>query len=275
MCDSASLVNRNRSQVEGIRGPGWARLVPADWWRSWSSAACSARWAGLPLSWPHCDGCLMSEVIFWDRKLGCGNSACPSDVDLWTMNAQWPRWQPWRKPPAAHPLCLPFVGWDAGAAVRARQGLTPSVDHREQRGYDTRIFSPVWSASRQWQLARQLTVTRRPAPPISPNTRRDRNLERRLIMPHRPWPGTHGSIRQQEPAERYLGSDFSHRWGMFETGTSSTVGRHRGADLAGGGPFRRNVRLSTCENAGPDCGLAIEFFESSSHMPFIEEPSTG
>lgn len=25
------------------------------------------------------------EVIFWDQ-LGCGNSACPSDVDLWTMN---------------------------------------------------------------------------------------------------------------------------------------------------------------------------------------------
>lgn len=48
MCDSAS-VGQPKSEVKwrDNRGPGWTRLVPADWWRSWSSAACSARWAGL------------------------------------------------------------------------------------------------------------------------------------------------------------------------------------------------------------------------------------
>lgn len=187
------------------------------------------------------------EVIFWDQ-LGCGNSACPSDVDLWTMNRSVAEMATVAEALALTRFHIFSHSW--GGMLAQQYVLDKAPDAVSLTIANSTASIPEFSASLVslkscLDVATRSAIDRHEAAgtPFRRIPGRDQNLERDLSVPHPPLaPGTHGSIRQH--GNRDLRDDvwaqrLSHRWECSRLGRRRPVGRHRGADLAGGGPFRR------------------------------------
>jgi proline-specific peptidase len=221
------------------------------------------------------------EVIFWDQ-LGCGNSDCPSDAGLWTMERSVAEMDAVVKGLDLNRFHLFGNSWGgmlaqqyaldvtSGAAsltisnsiasipefskmvARLKSELDPAtqsaIDHHEAAG--TTYSAEYQAAIRTWNETYLCRV--------------------------RPWPG------ELEDAFRTMGTEIFET--MFGPSDFHIVGTIRDWDvfdrlteialpiLVLAGRFDECVPEHAWDMHQRIPGSRFELFESSAHMPFIEEP---
>lgn len=210
------------------------------------------------------------EVIFWDQ-LGCGNSACPSDVDLWTMNRSVAEMATVAEALALTRFHIFSHSW--GGMLAQQYVLDKAPDAVSLTIANSTASIPEFSASLVslkscLDVATRSAIDRHEAAGTTHSARPRSEPGTRLICAA-PAPGP-GNSRKHSPtweprsSRRCLGPATFASLGMFETGTSSTgwpTSRCRPCWWA----VSTNVRLSTCEKCR--AGLRARDWNSSSPVP--------
>ena len=221
------------------------------------------------------------EVVFWDQ-LGCGNSECPSNVDLWTMERSVAEMDAVVQAVGLQRFHIFGNSWGAmlaqqyvldvpsGAVSFTISNSTASIP---------RFADNVIRLKSELDPATQAAIDRHEAAGTTGSaeyqaaitTWNETYLCRRL-----PWP------RELYEASRDMGSEIFET--MFGPSDFRIVGTIRDWDVV---DRLTEIAIPTLLLAGrfDECspehmremhqriaGSRFEFFESSAHMPFIEEP---
>jgi proline-specific peptidase len=221
------------------------------------------------------------EVIFWDQ-LGCGNSQCPSDTSLWTMERSVAEMDA-----VVHGLSLDRFhifgnSWGgmlaqqyvldvpSGAVSFTISNSSPSIP---------RFAANVVRLKAELDVATQAAVDRHEAAGTTHSAEYQaaiRTWNETYLCRIRPWP------KELEDAFRNMGTEIFET--MFGPSDFHIVGTIRDWDV-----FERlaEIAVPTLLLAGrfDECspedmeemhrrilGSRFELFESTAHLPFIEEP---
>jgi proline iminopeptidase len=222
------------------------------------------------------------EVIFWDQ-LGCGNSDCPSNAQLWTMERSVAEMDSVVKALGLNHFHIFGNSWGGMLAQQYALDATPdaaSLVISNSIASIPEFAKMVARLKSELDPSTQSAIDRHEAAGTTHSAEYQaaiRTWNETYLCRVRPWP------RELEEAFRNMGT------GIFETmfGPSDfhIVGTIRSWDV-----FDRlaEVALPTLILAGrfDECvpehmwemhqripGSRFELFEASAHMPFIEEPA--
>ncbi len=223
------------------------------------------------------------EVIFWDQ-LGCGNSACPSDVDLWTMNRSVAEMATVAEALALTRFHIFSHSW--GGMLAQQYVLDKAPDAVSLTIANSTASIPEFSASLVslkscLDVATRSAIDRHEAAGTTHSAEYQaaiRTWNETYLCRTRPWPRelteAFANMGIRDLRDDVWAQRLSHRWECSRSGTVVD----RLADIAV--PTLLVVgRFDECspehmrEMQGRIAGSRLEFFESSSHMPFIEEPA--
>ena len=221
------------------------------------------------------------EVIFWDQ-LGCGNSKCPSNIGLWTMERSVAEMDAVVKALGLSRFHVFGNSWGGMLAQQyaldAPSGATSLVISNSTASMPQ--FSEMVSRLKSdLDPATQSAIDRHEAAGTTHSAEYQaaiRTWNETYLCRVRPWPA------DLEDAFRNMGTEIFET--MFGSSDFHVVGTIRSWDV-----FDRlaEIALPTLILAGryDECvpehmwemhqritGSRFELFESSAHMPFIEEP---
>ena len=221
------------------------------------------------------------EVIFWDQ-LGCGNSKCPSNIGLWTMERSVAEMDAVVKALGLSRFHVFGNSWGGMLAQQyaldAPSGATSLVISNSTASMPQ--FSEMVSRLKSdLDPATQSAIDRHEAAGTTHSAEYQaaiRTWNETYLCRVRPWPA------DLEDAFRSMGTEIFET--MFGSSDFHIVGTIRSWDV-----FDRlaEIALPTLIIAGryDECvpehrwemhqriaGSRFELFESSAHMPFIEEP---
>ena len=221
------------------------------------------------------------EVIFWDQ-LGCGNSKCPSNIGLWTMERSVAEMDAVVKALGLSRFHVFGNSWGGMLAQQyaldAASGATSLVISNSTASMPQ--FSEMVSRLKSdLDPATQSAIDRHEAAGTTHSAEYQaaiRTWNETYLCRVRPWPA------DLEDAFRSMGTEIFET--MFGSSDFHIVGTIRSWDV-----FDRlaEIALPTLIIAGryDECvpehmwemhqritGSRFELFESSAHMPFIEEP---
>ena len=221
------------------------------------------------------------EVIFWDQ-LGCGNSKCPSNIGLWTMERSVAEMDAVVKALGLSRFHVFGNSWGGMLAQQyaldAASGATSLVISNSTASMPQ--FSEMVSRLKSdLDPATQSAIDRHEAAGTTHSAEYQaaiRTWNETYLCRVRPWPA------DLEDAFRSMGTEIFET--MFGSSDFHIVGTIRSWDV-----FDRlaEIALPTLILAGryDECvpehmwemhqritGSRFELFESSAHMPFIEEP---
>ena len=221
------------------------------------------------------------EVIFWDQ-LGCGNSKCPSNIGLWTMERSVAEMEAVVKALGLSRFHVFGNSWGGMLAQQyaldAASGATSLVISNSTASMPQ--FSEMVSRLKSdLDPATQSAIDRHEAAGTTHSAEYQaaiRTWNETYLCRVRPWPA------DLEDAFRSMGTEIFET--MFGSSDFHIVGTIRSWDV-----FDRlaEIALPTLIIAGryDECvpehmwemhqriaGSRFELFESSAHMPFIEEP---
>jgi proline-specific peptidase len=221
------------------------------------------------------------EVIFWDQ-LGCGNSECPSDAKLWTMERSVAEADAVIKALDLKHFHIFGNSWGGMMAQQYALDVTSGVATLTISNSIASIpeFSNMVARLKsELDPATQSAIDRHEAAGTTYSAEYQaaiRTWNETYLCRVRPWP------RELEDAFRAMGTEIFET--MFGPSDFHIVGTIRSWDV-----FDRlaEIALPTLVLAGrfDECvpehmwemhqripGSRFELFESSAHMPFIEEP---
>lgn len=213
------------------------------------------------------------EVIFWDQ-LGCGNSACPSDVDLWTMNRSVAEMATVAEALALTRFHIFSHSW--GGMLAQQYVLDKAPDAVSLTIANSTASIPEFSASLVslkscLDVATRSAIDRHEAAGTTHSAEYQaaiRTWNETYLCRTRPWP------RELTEAFANMGTEIFETMfgpatfaslGMFETGTSSTGWPTSRCRPCWWWAVSTNVRLSTCEKCR--AGLRARDWNSSSPVP--------
>lgn len=222
------------------------------------------------------------EVIFWDQ-LGCGNSACPSDVDLWTMNRSVAEMATVAEALALTRFHIFSHSW--GGMLAQQYVLDKAPDAVSLTIANSTASIPEFSASLVslkscLDVATRSAIDRHEAAGTTHSAEYQaaiRTWNETYLCRTRPWP------RELTEAFANMGTEIFET--MFGPSDFRIVGNVRDWDVVDRladiavptllvvGRFDECSPEHMREMQGRIAGSRLEFFESSSHMPFIEEPA--
>lgn len=238
---------------------------------------------GLPHSYLRSLGRLADEreVIFWDQ-LGCGNSDCPSDAGLWTMERSVAEMDAVVKGLDLNGFHIFGNSW--GGMLAQQYALDVASGAASLTISNSIASIPEFSKmvarlKSELDPATQSAIDRHEAAGTTNSAEYQaaiRTWNETYLCRVRPWPG------ELEDAFRTMGTEIFET--MFGPSDFHIVGTIRDWDV-----FDRlfEIALPTLVLAGrfDECvpehaweihqripGSRFELFESSAHMPFIEEP---
>jgi proline iminopeptidase len=221
------------------------------------------------------------EVIFWDQ-LGCGNSDCPSDAGLWTMERSVAEMDAVVKGLDLDRLHIFGNSWGGMLAQQYALDVTSgaaSLTISNSIASIPEFSKMVARLKSELDPATQSAIDRHEAAGTTYSAEYQaaiRTWNETYLCRVRPWPG------ELEDAFRTMGTEIFET--MFGPSDFHIVGTIRDWDV-----FDRltEIALPTLVLAGrfDECvpehaweihqripGSRFELFESSAHMPFIEEP---
>jgi proline-specific peptidase len=221
------------------------------------------------------------EVIFWDQ-LGCGNSERPSDPALWTMERSVTEMDAVVKELGLNGFHIFGNSWGGMLAQQYALDVTPraaSLTISNSIASIPQFSEMVTRLKADLDPATQSAIDRHEAAGTtgSPEYQRAiRTWNETYLCRVRPWPA------ELEDAFRRMGAEIFET--MFGASDFNIVGTIRNWDV-----FDRltEIALPTLVLAGrfDECvpehmwdmhqriaGSQFELFESSAHLPFIEEP---
>ncbi|OBA71634.1 proline iminopeptidase [Mycobacterium sp. 1554424.7] len=223
------------------------------------------------------------EVIFWDQ-LGCGNSDCPSDAGLWTMERSVAEMDAVVKGLDLNRFHIFGNSWGGMLAQQYALDVTSgaaSLTISNSIASIPEFSKMVARLKSELDPATQSAIDRHEAAGTTYSAEYQaaiRTWNETYLCRVRPWPG------ELEDAFRTMGTEIFET--MFGPSDFHIVGTIRDWDV-----FDRlsEIALPTLVLAGrfDECvpehaweihqripGSRFELFESSAHMPFIEEPET-
>ncbi|QUR68917.1 proline iminopeptidase-family hydrolase [Mycobacterium spongiae] len=222
------------------------------------------------------------EVVFWDQ-LGCGNSESPSNVDLWTMERSLAEMDAVVRALDLNSFHIFGNSWGgmlaqqyvldvpSGAASLTISNSTASMPRFAE--YVARLKSELDSATRS-------AIDRHEAAGTTDSAEYQaaiRTWNETYLCRSRPWP------RELEEAFASAGTEIFET--MFGPSDLRVIGNIRSWDILDRLP---EITVPTMLLAGrfDECspehmremhqriaGSQFEFFESTAHLPFIEEPT--
>lgn len=213
------------------------------------------------------------EVIFWDQ-LGCGNSACPSDVDLWTMNRSVAEMATVAEALALTRFHIFSHSW--GGMLAQQYVLDKAPDAVSLTIANSTASIPEFSASLVslkscLDVATRSAIDRHEAAGTTHSAEYQaaiRTWNETYLCRTAPGPGNsrkHSPTWEPRSSRRCLGPATFASLGMFETGTSSTGWPTSRCRPCWWWAVSTNVRLSTCEKCR--AGLRARDWNSSSPVP--------
>ncbi|WP_042914657.1 proline-specific peptidase family protein [Mycobacterium canetti] len=222
------------------------------------------------------------EVIFWDQ-LGCGNSACPSDVDLWTMNRSVAEMATVAEALALTRFHIFSHSWGGMLAQQYVLGKAPdavSLTIANSTASIPEFSASLVSLKSCLDVATRSAIDRHEAAGTTHSAEYQaaiRTWNETYLCRTRPWP------RELTEAFANMGTEIFET--MFGPSDFRIVGNVRDWDVVDRladiavptllvvGRFDECSPEHMREMQGRIAGSRLEFFESSSHMPFIEEPA--
>jgi proline iminopeptidase len=221
------------------------------------------------------------EVIFWDQ-LGCGNSECPSDTVLWTMERSVAEMDAVVKAVGLNDFHIFGNSW---GGMLAQQYVLDAPSGAVSLTISNSIASIPEFANMVARLkseldpATQSAIDRHEAAGTTYSAEYQaavRTWNETYLCRVRPWPG------ELEDAFRRMGAEIFET--MFGPSDFHIVGTIRDWDVLGrlaeivlpalvlAGRFDECVPEHAWEIHRRIAGSRFELFESSAHLPFIEEP---
>ena len=221
------------------------------------------------------------EVIFWDQ-LGCGNSECPSNAELWTMERSVAEMDAVVKALGLNRFHIFGNSWGGMLAQQYVLGSTSgavSLTISNSIASMPEFSNMVARLKSDLDSATQSAIDRHEAAGTTYSAEYQaaiRTWNETYLCRVRPWP------TELDEAFRNMGTEIFET--MFGPSDFHIVGTIRNWDV-----FERlaEIALPTLVLAGrfDECvpehmwemhqriaGSRFELFESSAHMPFIEEP---
>jgi proline iminopeptidase len=221
------------------------------------------------------------EVIFWDQ-LGCGNSECPSNVDLWTMERSVAEMDAVIEALGLNRFHIFGNSWGGMLAQQYVLDVTSgavSLTISNSIASIPRFSEMVARLKKELDPATQSAIDRHEAAGTTYSAEYQaaiRTWNETYLCRQLPWP--------KELLEAFQGMGTEIFETMFGPSDFHIVGTIRNWDVL---DRLREVALPTLVLAGrfDECapehmwemhqridGSRFELFESSAHMPFIEEP---
>jgi proline-specific peptidase len=221
------------------------------------------------------------EVIFWDQ-LGCGNSECPSDAALWTMERSVTEMDAVVKSLGLNHFHAFGNSW--GGMLAQQYALDVASGAASLTISNSIASIPEFSnmvarLKSELDPATQSAIDRHETAGTTHSAEYQaaiRTWNETYLCRARPWP------RELEDAFRNMGTEIFET--MFGPSDFHIVGTIRNWDvfarlaeialptLVLAGRFDECVPEHAWEIHGRIPGSRFELFESSAHMPFIEEP---
>ncbi len=221
------------------------------------------------------------EVIFWDQ-LGCGNSECPSDPGLWTMERSVAEMDAVVKGLGLNRFHIFGNSWGGMLAQQYALDATSgaaSLIISNSIASIPEFSNMVARLKSELDPATQAAIDRHEAAGTTYSAEYQaaiRTWNETYLCRVRPWP------RELEDAFRGMGTEIFET--MFGPSDFHIVGTIRNWDvfdrlaeialptLVVAGRFDECVPEHAWEMHQRIAGSRFELFESSAHMPFIEEP---
>jgi len=221
------------------------------------------------------------EVIFWDQ-LGCGNSECPSDAGLWTMQRSVAEMDAVVNALGLDHFHIFGNSWGGMLAQQYALDVTSgaaSLTISNSIASIPEFSNMVARLKSELDPATQAAIDRHEAAGTTYAAEYQaaiRTWNETYLCRVRPWPG------ELEDAFRGMGTEIFET--MFGPSDFHIVGTIRSWDvldrlaeialptLVVAGRFDECVPEHAWEIHQRIAGSRFELFESSAHMPFIEEP---
>jgi proline-specific peptidase len=221
------------------------------------------------------------EVIFWDQ-LGCGNSECPSDAELWTMERSVAEMDAVVKGLGLNHFHIFGNSWGGMLAQQYALDVasgTASLTISNSIASIPEFSNMVARLKSELDPATQSAIERHEAAGTTYSAEYQaaiRTWNETYLCRVRPWP------RELEDAFRTMGTEIFET--MFGPSDFHIVGTIRNwavfdrlaeialPTLVLAGRFDECVPEHMREMHQRIVGSRFELFESSAHMPFIEEP---
>ena len=221
------------------------------------------------------------EVIFWDQ-LGCGKSECPSDVQLWTMRRSVAEMDAVVRGLGLNRFHIFGNSWGGMLAqqyVLDTTSATASLIISNSTASIPEFSDNVARLKSELDAATQSAIDSHEAAGTTHAGEYQaaiRTWNETYLCRNRPWP------EELEDAFRHMGAEIFET--MFGPSDFRIVGTIRNWDVV---DRLAEITVPTLLLAGKydECspehmremhrriaGSRFEFFESSSHLPFVEEP---
>lgn len=221
------------------------------------------------------------EVIFWDQ-LGCGKSECPSDVQLWTMRRSVAEMDAVVRGLGLNRFHIFGNSWGGMLAqqyVLDTTSATASLIISNSTASIPEFSDNVARLKSELDAATQSAIDSHEAAGTTHAAEYQaaiRTWNETYLCRNRPWP------EELEDAFRHMGAEIFET--MFGPSDFRIVGTIRNWDVV---DRLAEITVPTLLLAGKydECspehmremhrriaGSRFEFFESSSHLPFVEEP---
>ena len=222
------------------------------------------------------------EIIFWDQ-LGCGNSECPSNAALWTMERSVAEMDAVVKALGLNRFHVFGNSWGGMLAQQYTLDVisgTVSLTISNSIASIPQFSKMVARLKSELNPATQSAIDRHETAGTTYSAEYQaaiRTWNETYLCRVRPWPA------ELEDAFRNMGTEIFET--MFGSSDFHIVGTIRSWDvfdrlaeialptLVVAGRFDECVPEHMREMHERICGSRFELFESSAHMPFIEEPA--